>query len=103
MFYVTHDPSYPANVLTFGVEPAGLSAMKSRWQDQKFDTVRLFWYDPSKSEQIWKVINTLTTPYMQPSDLMFAVDDETRVVPIVGEVLYYLQMYMTQITARDVK
>lgn len=94
VYYVIRTPDSPLNVLTFGIDPNGLTAFKHRWEDEKFDIIRLFWFDPEKRDRVNRIVSGLSTTMY---------DDETRrIVPNTWELLYYLSMELQQITSKDV-
>lgn len=94
VFYIVQYPDVPQNILSFGIESAGITSFKSRWEHEKFNIVRMFWYDPTKAAKINKIIDALSSPYLG--------SDTQRLVPNVWEIVYYLQMEMQQITNKDV-
>lgn len=96
VFYIIHEAEQTAqNVLKFGVEPAGLTSMKARWEDQQFTIVKMFWYDPTKSAVINQIIEAFSRPYQG--------NNSERIVPNVWEIVYHLQMHLDQITPKDVQ
>jgi hypothetical protein len=94
VFYIIHQTDVPHNVLTFGIEQMGTAAMKQRWQQEKFDIVRVFWYDPEKAEHIKHIIEGLSTSYMG--------DERQRIVPNVWEIVYHMELTMDRITSKEV-
>lgn len=94
IYYIIRYSSVPENVLTFGVHSDGLTSFKTRWEEEKFTILRMFWYDPEKANRINTIVEKLSSPYMG--------DDSQRLVPNMWEVVYYLQGEMDQITHRDV-
>lgn len=88
VYYVIHDPDVPQNVLTFGVE-SGINALKERWEYEKFDVIRMFWYDPSKSAILKEIVNATTTPYLGA--------DNVRIAPNVWETVYYIATHLEEI------
>lgn len=86
IFYVIQEEGVPTNVLTFGVEPGGLHAMKARWDRSPYRIIKFFKNSRDKTEQISKIINTLTSEYMGST--------KQRVAPNVWEVIWYLQLEM---------
>jgi hypothetical protein len=94
VYYIVQYPDVPGNILTFGVDPAGLTSFKARWEHEKFIIVRMFWYEPEKADKIRRIVEALSSPYLG--------DERQRLVPNVWEIAYYLQMEMDQITRKDV-
>ena len=82
----------PENVVTFGVEPLGVSGLKERWEREHFNVIKMFWYDPQHQEQIDRIINALSTPYMDST--------RQRIVPNFWEIVYYLQQLMSTVVIR---
>lgn len=89
IFFVIHDPSVPENVFTFGVEPGGQFVLKERWEREKFNIIRLFWYDPALGDQVKKIVNSLSTPYLD--------NEKQRICQNVWEILWYLSMLLENI------
>lgn len=89
VYYLVHEQGVPENVITFGVDPMGLASLKERWIRDKFDVVRVFWYDPLRVSTIKQVIETLSTPYLG--------QERQRIVPNVFEIIWHLQMHMEAI------
>jgi len=64
VLYVLREGDMPENVLTVGIEPNGLTALKEKWIKEKFEVVKVFWYDPDKASDITQIIDALSTPYL---------------------------------------
>lgn len=90
VYYIIRDHDSPMNVLTYGVEPAGQSALRARWDKQPFDIVKLFWYDPSKQDIIRRIVSAYSSPYMD--------QESQRITPNVWEIIWHLQMHLDVIT-----
>lgn len=90
VYYIIHEDGVPGNVLSFGIEPGGQSALKQRWQEEPFDVVRMFWYDHSKADIIKQIVDGLSTSYMGY--------ERQRIVPNVWEIVWHLQMHLELIT-----
>lgn len=90
VFYIIHEHDVPGNVMTFGVEPGGVTAMKQRWEENPYDVTRLFWYDPTKAETVKNIVNSLSTPYLG--------NERQRIVPNVWEIVWHMQMNLEMIT-----
>lgn len=93
VYFIIRDHNVPLNVLTFGIE-SSLASMKQRWEREKFEIVKMFWYQPDKVEIVKKIVEALSTPYQG--------NDRERIVPNVWEVCYYLAMHLDTVTAKDV-
>lgn len=93
VYYITHDQGTPLNVLNFGIETT-VGAMKERWERDKCDIVRMFWWDPAKANVVKQIIDSLSSPYLGY--------ERQRIVPNVWEIIYLLQMHLDQITSKDV-
>lgn len=65
VFYIIQEREYSnvANVFTVGVETGGVSALKDRWTQEKFQVVRLYKFKPEKKQDIDHLINQLSSPY----------------------------------------
>jgi hypothetical protein len=89
VYYIIRDQGSPQNVLTFGIEPAGPTALKQRWEEERFDVVRLFWYDPEKSTIIRQIVEALSSAYQGY--------ERQRIVPNVWEIVYHLEMHLDRV------
>lgn len=94
VFYVIRDQGSPMNVLTVGIEKQGLSAIKRRWEDEKFDILRLYWYDVRAANHVRHVLEGLSTPYLG--------EERLRLVPNVSELLYHIELFLEYVTPADV-
>jgi hypothetical protein len=90
IFYIIRTHGHPGNVLTYGVEPMGLSALKNRWNRAPYDIIKIFKYSKDKAETVSNIVNTLTTEYHGHT--------KTRITPNVWEVVWYLSMHLEIIT-----
>jgi hypothetical protein len=90
IYYIIHESDVPGNVLTFGIEPGGQSVLKARWETERFDVVRMFWYDHSKADIIKQIVESLSSPYTGY--------ERQRIVPNVWEIVWHLQMHLEMIT-----
>jgi hypothetical protein len=86
VFYIIHEEGFPSNVLTYGVEPGGLTALKSRWERSPYEIVKFFKNKREKTEEVSKVINALTTEYQGYA--------KQRITPNIWEVIWYIQMQL---------
>ena len=89
IFFVIHDQDVPENVFTFGVEQGGQTALKDRWEREKFDIVRLFWFEQEQADHIKRIIDSLSTPYMD--------NERQRICQNVWEINYYLEVTLQRI------
>jgi hypothetical protein len=89
VYYIIHEQDTPGNVLTFGVEAMGIPALKERWEREKFDVVRMFWYDPAKGDLLRKIVEATTTSYLGANN--------QRIAPNVWETVYHLSMHLDQV------
>ena len=67
----------------------GLSPMKERWMREKFEIVRMFWYDTDVADQVSAVVNGYTRPYMG--------SDRQRLAINVWEIVWQLSTIMREI------
>ena len=86
VYYIIHEQDVPENVMTFGIDPMGLSSLKERWMREKFDVIRVFWYDPLRSAVIKQVVEMSSTPYLGV--------ERQRIVPNVYEIIWHLEMQL---------
>lgn len=89
VYYIIHETDVPGNVLTFGVEQGGISALKERWEYEKFDVIRMFWFDPSKAGLLKQIVDTTTSSYLG--------NEYQRIAPNAWETIYHLSLHLEQV------
>lgn len=89
IFYIIREQDVPLNVFTYDIEPLGLSALKSRWETEKFEVVRLFWYDPEQAQNIKQIIETFSSPYLESS--------KQRITPNVWELITRFEFLLEKV------
>ncbi len=89
VYFIVHETGTPENVLTFGIEPSGVSGFKARWERDNFNIIRIFWYDRNEAEYINKVVNHFSSVYLG--------EDRQRIVPNFWEIVYYLEQRLEKI------
>lgn len=89
IFYIIHEQDTPMNVYTFGIETMGISALKQRWESEKFDVVKLFWHEPQRFAAVQQIINNNSTVYLGW--------DKQRIVPNIWDIIWQLQMQLEMI------
>jgi hypothetical protein len=92
IYYILHELDVPSNVFSYGIEYGGISALKQRWEHQKFDLHRMFWYDPNKAETIKQIIEAYSVEYLG--------NGKQRVTPNVHEIVWHLQSHLELVTSR---
>lgn len=88
IYYIIQEPEHPSNVLTFGVERGGISALKMRWQrrEPKFTVVKMFRFKPEAAKIIQQILNSFSAEYYG--------DPQVRIVPNVWEIISRFQLLM---------
>lgn len=89
IYYIIHERDVPENVFTFGIEPGGQSVFKERWEREHFDIVRIFWHEPEQMDQVKRIVEGLSTPYLGV--------DKQRICPNFWELNYYLEITLQRI------
>jgi len=89
VYYIIHESDVPGNVFTYGVEQGGLSALKDKWERDKFDICKMFWHDSNKAGVIKQIIEAFSTPYLG--------NDRQRITPNVWEIVSYLEIHLETI------
>jgi hypothetical protein len=89
IYYIIHEQGVPENVLTFGIETMGPTVLKERWEREKFDVVKLFWYDATRAPVVKQVVEMLSSPYLGV--------EKQRIVPNIYEIIWHLQMQLEAI------
>lgn len=93
LFYIIHDPAVPGNVFSYGVETGGVSAMKDRWEREKYDIIKMFWYEQERGNDVKAVVDSLSSPYLG--------DDRQRITPNVWMIVEQLQMQLRTFDPRS--
>lgn len=86
LYYIVHEPGVPENVLSFNIETGGFSAIKSKWERERFTIVKMFWFDNNKVDKIKYIVETLSKPYLGM--------ENQRIVPNVWEIIWHLDMFL---------
>ena len=92
IYYIIHEPGTPENVLTFGIEPAGVSGFREKWEREHFTIIRAFWYDRNEADYINAVVAQLSSTYQG--------DEKQRIVPNFWEVVYYLEQKLDRVNLK---
>lgn len=86
IYYIIHEQIYPINVLTIGVLSGGKSALKDRWERDKFDIIKLFKYRPEMQGAIDSIVEYYSTSWYG--------DKYIRIVPMVNQMVWNLSSIM---------
>ena len=89
VYFIIHEQDTPGNVLTFGVESMGVAGLKERWEREKFDVIRMFWYDPKQGDQLKRIVDATTTSYLGANN--------QRIAPNVWETVYHIASILDQV------
>lgn len=89
VYYLIHEQGVPENIITFGVETAGPTVFKERWQREQFDILRMYWYEQEQAPRIKNILDALSTTYLD--------NDRQRICPNVWEINYYLELTLQRI------
>lgn len=89
IYYIIHEKDVPGNVITYGVEPLGIAALKERWENAPFDVVQLFSFEPDRANDVKAVVDALSTPYLG--------DDAQRITPNVWQIVEVLQTMLMSV------
>lgn len=95
VYYILHDPDRPQNVLKFGIEANGLTAIKRRWERDKFEIVRLYWVDDTNTDLVKQIVDMYSMPYHG--------DDHERIAPNVWMIISGIERVASQVTPADAK
>lgn len=90
VFYVIQEPGFPSNVLRFGIEPGGLTALRSQWERSPYKIIRFFKALRSKVETVNKIVEQITTPYYGYP--------KHRITPNVWDIIWYIEQHLEPIT-----
>jgi hypothetical protein len=80
IYYLIKEEFYPENVITIGVERGGRSALKDRWQRERFRVIGMFIYRSEMQGVIDNIIDQLSTPFYD--------NKYTRIVPNVNLLIW---------------
>jgi len=94
VYFIIRTLDVPQNVITYGVDPNGVTSFKSRWERDKFDIIAMFWNDPLRAPVLKQIVEAFSTPYLGQSS--------QRITPNVYEIVTRLQQQLRQITHKDV-
>lgn len=89
IYYILHMNDVPGNVLSFGVENSGMSGLKDRYTAQPFTPVALFDYEPERANDIKKVVDALSSPYLG--------NDFQRITPNVWQIIEALETMLCRV------
>lgn len=81
IYYIIRESNAPGNILTYGVDPHGITHLKEWWERDKFEVIKLYWYQPTQQTYIKQVLDRLSTPYRG--------DDRQRITPNIWEIMWY--------------
>ena len=90
LYYIIHEPGTPENVLIFGADTVGPSNFKERWEREKFNIVKLFWYEKEYDNEIKNIVTSLSSPYLG--------EERQRICPNVWEIIWYLSLQLRVVT-----
>lgn len=82
IYYIIREKGAPGNVLTYGVDQYGITHLKDRWEQEKFEVIKMYWYQKEHQDTINKILTHLSVSYRG--------DDRQRVTPNVWEVMWHL-------------
>jgi len=94
VYFIIRSQDVPQNVITYGVDPNGISSFKERWLKDKFDIIAMFWNDSLRSPVIKQIVEAFSSPYLGQTN--------QRITPNVYEIVTRLQQQLQQITPKDV-
>lgn len=83
IYYIVHHPENPANVFEYGVEPNGISGMHEKWEREKYQLVKAFWYDPEQMQNVEAFVNRNSVPYLD--------DEYYRITHNVWAIVFQLE------------
>lgn len=88
LFYVIQEQAHmnQRTVFTFGVEKEGRAALKAKWEMARFRVIRMFAYDESQMENVWRVIRAKSTE--------FYGTDDVRIVPNINELIWDISEFL---------
>jgi hypothetical protein len=66
VYYIIREKDFAAvtNVYTFGVEMGGVSALRERWNHEKFQVIKMFEFRSDKAPEVERVVKTMSAPYL---------------------------------------
>jgi len=86
IYYIIHEQTYPLNVLSVGVMNGGKSALKDKWEREKFNVIKLFKYRPEMQGAIDSIIEYYSTSWYG--------DKYIRIVPMINQMIWNLSNIM---------
>lgn len=95
VYYIVHEQGVPGNVFTYGVEKAGISALKDWWDRDKYDVIAFFWYEPERANDIQQLVEVLSSPYLG--------ENRQRITPNVWQIVEILQTMLCTIPSAQLR
>jgi len=89
VYYIIHEQGVPGNVITYGVEPTGITALKDWWEHDKYDVIGMFQYEQDKGTMIKQLVESMSTPYLG--------EERQRITPNVWQIVETLQTILCTI------
>lgn len=88
IYYVIRQRDYAsvANVYTVGVESKGVAGLRERWENEKFQVVKMFQFDSSKAHEIEQVVERCSKSYFG--------EKFVRAVPNIHEMCWELNNHL---------
>lgn len=93
IYYIIRENDVAENIFSFGVESGGISALRDKWERDKFIVVKMFWYDGTKGNVIRQIVEAFSTPYMS--------NEKQRITPNVFEMIWHLQVHLDTVTQKE--
>lgn len=90
IFYMINYTDVPGNVVTFGLESAGITGMKEMWERKPFNVVKMFWFDAEKADTVKQIVEHKSTPYLGYNN--------QRIVPNMHELAWDISMLLDTVT-----
>lgn len=89
VFYIIQEAGFPSNVLMFGLEPGGLTALRAKWEREPYKIIKFFKALRSKMDIVNRTVEQITTPYYGYP--------KHRITPNVWDVVWYVEQHFEPI------
>jgi len=85
IYSIVHYEDEPLNVLHYAID-INATAFRERYEDQGFQIVKTYWYNPQHAERIKQIVDAFSSQYMDQS--------RQRITPNVYDILWHLDQFL---------
>lgn len=89
IYYIIREHGAANNVLTYGVDPYGMTHLKERWERERFEVIKMYWYQADQQDTIKRIVDHFSVPYRG--------DDRQRITSNVWEIIWHLDSILSTV------